>query len=172
MQHSNPRRLFTPFRLGPCGRPLGLRCSATAGPPTPATGRGADLHYGVSWIGNSFGGKTTWVQQDVEGLWVEPDGTVFTNVRWDEAGGNVQQYHDGQLVAMAGHTHGWGYEGGDAVAANSKYLFIVQNVEQRRRRTQGELLAAQGLHLVGCLPAASQCHYSGCALPRGTRQAG
>ena len=101
-------------------------------------GRGADLHYSVSWIGNSFGGKTAWVQQDVEGIWVEPDGTVFTKVRWDEAGGNVQQYRDGQLIAMARHTHGWGYEGGEAVATNCKYLFIVQNVNNEGGGLKGE----------------------------------
>ena len=108
-------------------------------------GRAADLRYRVSWIGNSFGGKTAWVQQDVEGIWVEPDGTLFTNVRWDEAGGNVQQYRDGQLTAMAGHTHGWGYEGGEAVAANSKYLFIVQNVENEGGGLKGNSWPPKGL---------------------------
>ena len=108
-------------------------------------GRGADLHYSVSWVGNSFSGKTAWVQQDVEGLWVEPDGTVFTNVRWDEAGGNVQEYRDGQLIAMARHTHGWGYEGGEAVAANSHYLFIVQNVDNEGGGLKGNSWPSKGL---------------------------
>ncbi len=112
-------------------------CCATAG-------RGADLHYSVSWIGNSFSGKTAWIQQDVEGLWVEPDGTLFTNVRWDEAGGNVQQYRDGQLIAMARHTHGWGYEGGEALATNSKYLFIVQNVSNEGGGLRGNSWPPKG----------------------------
>ena len=109
----------------------------------------ADLRYSVSWIGNSFSGKTAWVQQDVEGLWVDADGTVFTNVRWDEAGGNVQQYHDGQLIAMARHTHGWGYEGGEAVAANSKYLFIVQNIENEGGGLKGNSWPPKGLSWSG-----------------------
>ena len=50
---------------------------------------------------------------------VIPDGTVFTNVGWDEAGGNVDEYRDGKLVRYAKHTHGWGFNGGKAVAANS-----------------------------------------------------
>src|SRR5579863_2348130 len=83
------------------------------------------LNYTVSWVGNSFSGKEAWVLQDVEDLCVLPDGTLFTNVFWDEAGGNVQEYKDGRLVGVAGHTHGWGYEGGAAVAANAKYLFIA-----------------------------------------------
>jgi hypothetical protein len=98
----------------------------------------------VSWIGNSLSGKPAWVQQDVEGLWVETDGTVFTNVRWDEAGGNVQQYRDGQLLAMAGHTHGWGYEGGEAIAANSQYLFIVQNVDNEGGGLKGSSWPPKG----------------------------
>lgn len=106
--------------------------------------RGDDLQYRVSWIGNSFGGKTAWVQQDVEGLWVEPDGTVLTNVRWDEGGGNVQQYRDGRLTAMAGHTHGWGYEGGEAIAANAKYLFIVQNVSNEGGHLAGNSWPPKG----------------------------
>ncbi len=136
MQRTNPRHAH--------GSALLLAVFVSVCPWYATAGRGADLHYGVSWIGNSFGGKTTWVQQDVEGLWVEPDGTVFTNVRWDEAGGNVQQYHDGQLVAMAGHTHGWGYEGGDAVAANSKYLFIVQNVSNEGGGLKGNSWPPKG----------------------------
>ena len=104
----------------------------------------ADLNYQVSWLGNSFSGKSAWVQQDVEGLWVEPDGTVFTNVFWDEAGGNVQQYKDGQLQAMAGHTHGWGYEGGEAVAANARYLFIAQTVDNEGGGLKGNSWPAKG----------------------------
>ena len=105
---------------------------------------GEDLRYRVSWIGNSFGGRTAWVQQDVEGLWVERDGTVFTNVRWDEAGGNVAQYRDGELLGIARHTHGWGYEGGEAVAANSQYLFIVQNVENEGGGLKGNSWPPKG----------------------------
>ena len=140
MHRSNPRRLcFSTLTLAL------LVCSCLCVSPYCATaGRGADLHYSVSWIGNSFSGKTAWVQQDVEGLWVEPDGTLFTNVRWDEAGGNVQQYRNGQLIAMARHTHGWGYEGGEAVAANSKYLFIVQNVENEGGGLKGSSWPPKG----------------------------
>ena len=141
MYRSNPRR----FRCSA----LRLAVLLCVCPWGATVGHGADLHYSVSWIGNSFGGKTAWVQQDVEGLWVEPDGTVFTNVRWDEAGGNVQQYHDGQLTAMAGHTHGWGYEGGEAIAANSKYLFIVQNIENEGGGLKGNSWPPKGFNWSG-----------------------
>ena len=55
---------------------------------------------------------------------VTPDGTVFTNVEWEEGGGNVGEYRDGELVRYAMHTHGWGAGGGVSVAVNSNYLFI------------------------------------------------
>jgi hypothetical protein len=82
----------------------------------------------VSWLGNSFPGADKWVQQDIHALAVTPDGTVYTNVEWDEAGRNVGVYKDGDVVGNALHTHGWGYEGGRAVAINSSYLFIGQTV--------------------------------------------
>ena len=78
----------------------------------------------VSWIGNTFPGATKWVQQDIEAMCVTPDGTVFTNVAWEEGGGNCGQYKDGDVLGFARHTHGWGAGGGQAVAANSKYVFI------------------------------------------------
>jgi len=49
----------------------------------------------VSWLGNSFPGADKWVQQDIHGMAVTPDGTVYTNVEWDEAGRNVGVYKDG-----------------------------------------------------------------------------
>ncbi|MHA3772112.1 YncE family protein [Verrucomicrobiota bacterium sgz303538] len=90
----------------------------------PALAASPKLNCNVSWLGNTYPGATQWVQQDVEAMCVMPDGTVFTNVGWDEAGGNVGEYRDGELVRYAKHTHGWGFNGGKAVAANSRYLFL------------------------------------------------
>lgn len=81
-----------------------------------------------SWIGNSYGGARQWVQQDIAALCVMPDGTVFTNVEWDEAGGNAGEYRDGELIRYARHTHGWGNNGGIAVAANARYLYLGTQV--------------------------------------------
>lgn len=55
---------------------------------------------------------------------VMSDGTVFTDVEWEEGGGNVGEYRDGELVRYARHTHGWGAMGGEAIAVNPKYVFI------------------------------------------------
>src|SRR6266571_4786478 len=62
----------------------------------------------TSWIGNSYGGGKKWVQQDIHAMAVTPAGTVFTNVEWDEAGGNAGEYRDGELIRYGLHTHGWG----------------------------------------------------------------
>jgi hypothetical protein len=86
------------------------------------------LNATVSWLGNTFPGATAWVQQDVKTIHVLPDGTVYTNVEWDEGGGQVAAYRDGTLLAIARHTHGWGQEGGLAVAANTKYLYLGQSM--------------------------------------------
>ena len=109
----------------------------------------ADLKYSISWLGNSFSGKQQWVLQDVEDIFVDADGTLFTNVFWDEAGGNVQQYRDGKLVRIAFHTHGWGFEGGGAVAANSKYVFICQKGENEGGQLKGNSWPAAGFYWSG-----------------------
>ncbi len=88
-------------------------------------------NYRTSWIGNSYGGlnpetgKGQWVQQDIAAICVTPDGTVYTNVPWEEGGGNCMMYKDGKMLGHAGHTHGWGFNGGKAVAVNDKYVYIA-----------------------------------------------
>jgi hypothetical protein len=82
----------------------------------------------TSWIGNTYGGGEKWVQQDIHAMSVTPDGTVFTNVGWDEAGGNAGEFRDGALIRYARHTHGWGNSGGEAVAANSQYVYLAMEV--------------------------------------------
>jgi hypothetical protein len=86
------------------------------------------LNYTVSWLGNTFAEPNKWVQMDAAAMFVASDGTVYLNVFWEEGGRNVGIYKDGQCIGNAGHTHGWGYEGGEAVTANDKHLFIAQHV--------------------------------------------
>ena len=82
------------------------------------------IEHVTSWLGNTYPGAEKWVQQDIRAMAVTPDGTVFTNVEWEEGGGNVGEYRDGGLVRHARHTHGWGANGGLSVAANSNHVFI------------------------------------------------
>ena len=102
---------------------------ATAGEKTPESDEPRSiasprLKVGCSWIGNTFPGAEAWSQQDIRALTVMADGTVFTNVEWEEGGGQVGEYRDGRLVRYARHTHGWGALGSKAIAANTKYLYI------------------------------------------------
>ncbi|QLE56525.1 hypothetical protein [Nostoc sp. TCL26-01] len=78
----------------------------------------------TSWIGNSFGGKK-WVQNYVEAMYVAPNGTVYTNSHWDEAGAEAAIYKDGDVLGVLSDTHGWSRGGGKAVTANDKYIYIA-----------------------------------------------
>lgn len=82
------------------------------------------IPHATSWIGNSYPGAKHWVQQDIRAMAVTDDGLVFTNVEWEEGGGNVGEYRDGELVRYARRTHGWGAGGGVSVAVNSNHVFI------------------------------------------------
>ncbi|MEG4627953.1 hypothetical protein Q5691_27165 [Microcoleus sp. w1-18aA5] len=84
-----------------------------------------NISYKTSWIGNTFGGGSKWVQIQISAMYVANDGTVYTNSVWDEAGREAGIYKDGDAIAKASNLHGWGRTGGEAVTANSKYLYIA-----------------------------------------------
>ncbi len=46
----------------------------------------SNISYKTSWIGNTFGGGSKWVQIQISAMYVASDGTVYTNSVWDEAG--------------------------------------------------------------------------------------
>ncbi|WP_244197731.1 hypothetical protein [Caballeronia ptereochthonis] len=88
-----------------------------------------------SWIGNTFGfGNGTWTQINITAIAVAPDGRVFTNSPWDESGAEASVYRDGQMLGYAGGTHGWGGSGGNAVAVNSRYVFVSVGVGNEKGR--------------------------------------
>ncbi len=78
----------------------------------------------ASWLGNSYPGAERWVPQDIDALCAAPDGRLFSNVHWEEGGGNCTAFKDGEVLGCARYTHGWGHQGGYAVAANAHHLFI------------------------------------------------
>ncbi len=96
-------------------------------PPQPAGG--GPLSYTTTWIGNSAADGELHVQQSFDDIEVAADGTVFSNVVWDEGGAQVSQFApNGELTTAAGHTFGWGQLGGKAVTANDDYLFFAQSM--------------------------------------------
>ncbi len=98
---------------------LAAACAYGGGPfDSPA------LPVVTSWLGNTYPGAARWVPQDIDALCVGPDGRLFSNVHWDEGGGNCTEFKDGEVLGCARHTHGWGHQGGYAVAANTHHLFI------------------------------------------------
>ncbi len=116
------KTLFRFFALISIATTLGAMCAAPSHAQTT-------LNYTTSWIGNTLGfGAGTWVQLDVQALAATATGTVFTNAPWDESGAEISALKAGNVTAVAGETHGWGNTGGDAVAANSTYLYAAMSI--------------------------------------------
>lgn len=107
------------------------------------------LHYTTTWLGNSFGGGSKWVQDGIEGMFVAPDGTVYTAAVWDEAGREFGIYKDGDVIGLCRDTHGWGTVGGYAVTANSKYIFIGHLQGNEGGHLQGKEYPPKGMWWVG-----------------------
>jgi hypothetical protein len=118
--------------LGKCVRAIPALCcllslSASAGPLPVTT---STLSYRTDWIANTLSNEHgVWAQNNVSAIAVLDDGTVFANTFWDEGGAELSEYKDGKIVRTGKSTHGWGNEGGDAVAANSQYVFAAGGID-------------------------------------------
>jgi hypothetical protein len=86
--------------------------------------------YGTSWIGNTNGGAHyDHIPMDVDDIAVTPDGTVYTDCRWDEDRREISILKDGALVnTVDWDAHAGGHSGGGAIAANSKYIYVAQGM--------------------------------------------
>ncbi len=103
------------------------------------------LNYSTTWLGNTFGGGANWVQNSIEGMWVAPDGTVYTASGWDEGGREFGIYRDGRIAGTIPDTHGWGTGGGQAIVADDKYIFIAHTHGNEGGGLKGESYPAKGL---------------------------
>jgi hypothetical protein len=92
--------------------------------------------YKTSWIGNTIGSGNLRVQNNIEAMDVAPDGTVYTNSHWDEAGMEAGIYKDGKVIGALGDTHGWSRGGGIAVTANSKYIYLAMTQGSRGKTNE------------------------------------
>ncbi|AFY55048.1 hypothetical protein Riv7116_2540 [Rivularia sp. PCC 7116] len=97
----------------------------------------SSTRYTTSWIGNSFGGGDKWVQIQISGMYVAPDGTIYTNSEWDEAGREVGIYKNGDVVGKAEDLHGWGRSGGVAITANDKYIYVAMEQSEIGQKKAG-----------------------------------
>jgi len=85
----------------------------------------------TSWLGNSDhggapgGASSEWVQQNVRGIAVRPDGTIFATSVYDEGGREVGVYRDGRVVGQLAETHGFGRTGGSAIALEGQDVLVA-----------------------------------------------
>ena len=71
----------------------------------------------MSWFGNTFSGKTEWVQNNIRGIAVFPDGVVAATSVWDEPHKEIGFYKDGLPV-------GPNIQGGSSkISYNGQYLY-------------------------------------------------
>jgi hypothetical protein len=95
--------------------------------PTSEISKNSEVSYITSWLGNTIGNGKLRVQNNIEAMYVQDDGTVYTNSLWDEAGSEATVYKDGQPILVLEDTHGWSRLGGKAITANSKYIYIAMS---------------------------------------------
>jgi hypothetical protein len=94
------------------------------------------VSYTASVIGNSvpqanlFAGSDSFsrshVQEDVDGMWVSPDGTVFTTSSGDENHVESGVYKNGNFLGALQATQGYGRGNGLAITGNSNYVYLAQ----------------------------------------------
>ncbi|WP_432570480.1 NHL repeat-containing protein [Kineococcus sp. SYSU DK005] len=83
----------------------------------------------TSWVANDAGGgryenpEEAWVQHDVDDAVVTPDGTVYAATPWEEGTAEVGVYRDGEVLGRLADTHGWGRQGGTALAMDATRVF-------------------------------------------------
>ena len=76
-----------------------------------------------SWLGNSNADQDTYMPQGLEGMCVSKDGTVYTNVPWEEGGHSYTEIKNG-IVKHGAESLGWGAFGGSDATVNSQYVYF------------------------------------------------
>ena len=95
---------------------MNMKAQAFGAPPVveelkPPRNLAADFSHSTSWVGNSDGTKDGHIMNDIENLYVAPDGTSYAATGWEEGGANVQVFNtDGTLnpVPKQSGTGSWG----------------------------------------------------------------
>ncbi|MTJ06735.1 hypothetical protein [Anabaena sp. UHCC 0204] len=100
---------------------------ATTKTPKIAKTKTSEVTYITSWLGNTIGNGKLRVQNNIEGMYVKDDGTIYTNSIWDEAGSEAGVYKDGKPIFVLEDTHGWYRLGGKAITVNNKYIYLAMS---------------------------------------------
>ncbi len=100
----------------------------------------ADLTYVRSAVGNSFVQSIdgTHVQDNMDTLWVKPDGTCYAGCGWDEDKHEVSAYKSGAYVTFFANMHPG--EGGNypaAITGDASYVYIGNGNNIRRYNFDG-----------------------------------
>lgn len=99
----------------------------------------APLSYTSTWIGNSYGqGDGKWIQNNILGLYVTPDGVVYTNSWWDEGRRESGIYagKDGEPIGMLESLHD-SFGGGFAVTGDDQFIYASNWDNVRRCKLDG-----------------------------------
>ncbi|HLH02942.1 MAG TPA: hypothetical protein VKX25_09245 [Bryobacteraceae bacterium] len=107
--------------------------------PVFAQNTGEVLDYTTSWVGNSFGGNNPTpnairkhVPLDIDGIYVTPDGKVYTNTGWDEGGRAITTFQNGDIVNSLNNVNqndgGGDNGGGAAIAVDDKYIYAGEGL--------------------------------------------
>ncbi len=91
------------------------------------------LTYTTSWLGNTFGfGDGKHVQNDVQYLWVKPDGTVYTGSNWDEGHYAGGIYKAGDQLGTLQDTF-QDFAGIASLGGDDHYIYAARNNGTIRR---------------------------------------
>lgn len=112
---------------------IGLASVLMSGLGTAPRAQNPPGAYSASWIGNTFGHggdakdpKAAWVQDYIDQMVVQPDGTCYTASDWDEAGRKFGVYKDGKVIGNEDH-----------------------KIDSRQVTIQGKTWTIQGSQIVG-----------------------
>jgi len=82
----------------------------------------AELSYTTTWVGNTYGTEAAHVGNCARSMWIAPEGVVYTATMWDENGGGIAIYQNGQTIGSIG-AHGE-MQGG-AITGNATSVFAA-----------------------------------------------
>ncbi|MDQ3458773.1 MAG: DUF1349 domain-containing protein, partial [Deinococcota bacterium] len=85
------------------------------------------MRHTTSWFGDTAdAGAGAWVQGTINAMWVDEDGSVYTNSIWDEDAREAGVYRDGQVVGRLPGLHG---TGGYAVTGDDAHIYVAATLD-------------------------------------------